>query len=158
MIHLLFFFSPFSFNCVALIHPKKKKNTNAQTWPPFRNAWGKILQKGHVVERLQMERAKSCSEAERQMLGSALNYRCASLLWTGLFALLGTARWVSIFSLLWSTTIKQLPLLKLTVLLLVRVLPFQRGCSSPVGTDTISSLGMSRPGWFSASFCNWVFV
>lgn len=101
---------------------------------------------------LHMGRAKSCSEAEGQMLQSDLNYRCASLLWTTLFILLGTTWWVWMFLLLWSTEIKRLPLLELTVLLLLSILLFQQGYSSPGDTNTILSLWMSRPGWLSTFF------
>lgn len=101
---------------------------------------------------LHMGRAKSCSEAEGQMLQSNLNYRCASLLWTTLFILLGTTWWVWMFLLLWSTEIKRLPLLELTVLLLLSILLFQQGYSSPGDTNTILSLWMRRPGWLSAFF------
>lgn len=68
---------------------------------------------------------------------------------TGSFSVLG---W------LWSTEIKELPLPKWTVLLVLSILPFQQGHPSPVNTDTILSLWISRSGWFSTFIYNWAFV
>lgn len=126
---------------------------------PWRNAWKGILQEGQAMKKLcKWGEQKAAQKLKGQMLQLDLNYRCASLLWTALFVLPGTARGVSVFLLLWSTEIKELPLPKWTVMLVLSILPFQQGRPSPVNTDTILSLWTSRSGWFSTFIYDWAFV
>lgn len=153
MICLLSFFS---IPLIVLPWFTLKKKTNAQT---LEKCLEENTAAGSSYEKtVQMGRAKSCSEAEGQPLQLDLNYRCASSLWAALFVLQGAARGVSVFLLLWSTEIKELPLPKWTVLLVLSILPFQQGCPSPVNTDMILSLWMNRSVWFSTFIYNWAFV
>lgn len=132
MICLLFFFS---IPLIVLPWSTPKKKTNAQTLEKCLeentaggSSYEKTCANGESKKLLRSWGANASIRSELQM--------CASLLWTALFVLQGAARGVSVFLLLWSTEIKELPLPKWTVLVL-SILPFQQGRPSPVDTDTI---------------------
>lgn len=155
IICLLFFFFPHSFNCAALIHPIKQMCKLGYLWEMLGGQYCRMAESWK--DFADRESRKLCgSWVANAWIRSELQMCILAL--SSSVALLGTPGRVSIFLLLWSSEIKHLPLLKLTALLLRSVLPFQQGYSGPVEIDTISSLWMSKPGWFSASFCNWVSV
>lgn len=112
------------------------------------SSYEKTLSNGESKKLLRSWRANPSIGSELQMCIFTLNSS----------VLQGTARGVSVLGWLWSTEIKELPLPKWTVLLVLSILPFQQGRPSPENTDMILSLWISRSGWFSTFIYNWAFV
>lgn len=125
---------------------------------PWRNAWRRTLQQSQAVKKLCKWGGQ---EAAQKLRGKPFNWIWITdvhLLSEQLCLFCKGQHGEFVFLLLWSTEIKELPLPKWTVLLVLTILPFQQGCPSPVNTDTVLSLWISRSGWFSTFIYNWAFV